>query len=127
MKRELSSPITGHLAFASFIEVVSSHLISPKFKREALSIESVSLKFLVDSSTFIISKDTVVKPAGRATSAAVSPTDITSWSPVGSTSRRRAAPLTSQVKRRGSDGFTPPVVHASLEKLATAVASVSKK
>ena len=76
----------------------------------------------MDPSISIISNNTAVKPAGRATSAAV-----TSWSPVGSTTRRRAAPLTLQVKRRGSDGFTPPVVHASFEKLATAVASVSKK
>ena len=102
---------------------MSSHSISLPFKREALSIESVILKFLVDS---LISKDTAVKLAGRTTSGVVSPTGIITWSPVGRTSHRRAVPLTSNVKKRGSDGFTPPVVHASREKLATAVASVSK-
>ena len=98
-------------------------MILPLSKREALSIEIVRLKFLVESSTSVISKDTAVKPSGRATSAGVFPRDIISWSPVGSTTRRRTAPLTSQVKRRRSDGFTPPVVHASFRKLASAAVS----
>ena len=122
---ELSLPIIRQLALACFLEVVSSHVISPPPKRKALAIEMVKLKFLVDSSTSVISKDTAVKPVGRITSAAVSPIDVISWSPVGSFNRRRAAPLTSQVKRRGSVGFTPPVAHASFVKLATADASVS--
>ena len=121
---ELSLPVIGHVAFALLLGVLSSHTISPSPNREALSIESVRLKFLVESLITVISNVFAVKPDGRVTSAGVSPTDITSWSPVGSTTRRRTTPLTSQVKRSGSDGFTPPVVHASVKKLATAVASV---
>ena len=120
----MSLPI-GHSAIALFTEVVSSHMISPFPKREALSIESVRLKFLVESSISVMSKDTAIKPGGRATSAAASPTDIISWSPVGSTTRRRTTPLTSHVKRRGSDGFTPPVTHASFVKYAAAAAYVN--
>ena len=81
-------------------------------------MEMVMLKFLVKSSISVISKDTAVKPVGRDMSAAVSPIDVISWSPVGSTNRRRAAPLTSQVKRRGSVDFTPPVAHDGFVKLA---------
>ena len=102
-------------------------MISPPPKREALLIESVRLKFLVEPSITVISNDSAVKPGGRSTSAAVSPRDIISWSPVGSTTRKRTTPLTSQVKRSGSDGFTPPVVHASVKKLASAVVSVSNR
>ena len=58
-------PIIGHLAFASFLDVVLSHLISPPFKRKALSIESVSVKFLVDSSISVIVKDIAEKPVGK--------------------------------------------------------------
>ena len=112
------------LALAWFLGVVSSHVISPPPKREALAIEMVMLKFLVDSSTSVITKDTAVKPVGRATSAAVSPTDTISWSPVGSTTRRRTIALTSQVKLRGSVGFTPPVAHASFVNLAAGGTSV---
>ena len=114
----------GHPAFTAFIEVVSSHTISPPSKREALAIEMIRLKFRVDSSISVIFKDTAVKPVGRSMSAAVSPRDAISWSPVGRNTRRRITPLTSQVKRRGSVGFTPPVAHASFVKLATADATV---
>ena len=121
---ELSLPIIGQLALAWFLEVVSSHLISPPPKREALAIEMVKLKLLWKSFISVISNDTAVKPVGRYKSTAVSPTDTISCSPVGSNNRKRTTPLTSQVKRRGSVGFTPPVAHAAFVKLATADATV---
>ena len=121
---ELSLPIIGQLALAWFLEVVSSHVISPPSKREALAIEMVKLKFLWKSFISVISNDTAVKPVGSETSAAVSPVDVISCSPVGSNNRRRMALLISQMKRRGSVGFTPPVAHASFVNLATAGESV---
>ena len=124
---ELSLPVIGQVAFALLLAVVLSHMISPPPNREALSIESVRLKVLVETSISVIFKETAVKPVGRSISAGVSPRDIISWSPVGSITRRRIVSLTSQVKSSGSDGFTPPVVHASVKKLATAVASVGKQ
>ena len=89
---DLRLPVVGHLALAWFLEVVSSHVISPPPKRKALAIEMVKLKFLLKSSISIISNDTAVKPVGRDISSAVSPIDVISWSPVGSTNRRRATP-----------------------------------
>ena len=113
----------GQLAVTGFpVRDVSSQLISLPCasKREALAIERVSEMFLRDSLISIISKETALKPGGRpSTSAAVSPTDIISCSPVGSLTRRRITFPSSQVKKRGSVGFTPPVVHPSFENLAT--------
>ena len=119
----LNIPI-GQLAVADTVDV-SSHLISPPCasKKEALAIERVSEKLLRDSLNSIISNDTALKPGAMYTAAAVSPTDIISCAPDGSITRRRIT-LSSQVKRRGSVGFTPPVVHSSFAKLATADASV---
>ena len=51
-------------------------MISPSFKRDALVINRVRVKFLVELSISVMTKDTTAKFFGSVTSAAVSPTDI---------------------------------------------------
>ena len=118
LNEELSLLNNGHLAVAIVVVVVSSHLISPPSKREAFAIKMLTIKSLLLSSISVILKDTAEKPCGSAKSAAVSPRDATSWDPLGSSTRMRATPYSSQVKRRESVGCTPPFVHCSFVKLA---------
>ena len=120
LNEELSLLNNGHLAVAIVVVVVSSHLIAPPSKREALVIKMLTIKFLVESSISVISKYTAEKPCGSAKVSAVSPTDATSWDPSGNITRMRATSFSSQVKRRESVGCTPPFAHCSFVKLAIA-------